>query len=181
MVYDRILISAEQLQKVIGNIAERVNAAYANTENCLALVALEGAKYFAADLLSKIEFPIDVEYIKASSYLGGTESTGTVKLANNSELPQKIAGKNILIIDDIYDTGHTLSTLLTWVKDCRPETIQTCVLLEKEISHDKQLKIDFLGTTVEDAFVIGYGLDYKNQYRELPFIAELSAEHINDE
>ena len=179
MVYSRILITEEQLQHITTALSQKLNTAYANTENCLALVILEGAKYFAKDLFDKIEFPIDVEYVKASSYLGGTHSTGEVSLESNDDLPQKIAGKNILIIDDIYDTGHTLSKLMVWIQNCHPADVKTCILLEKEIPHDQTAEIDFLGTTIEDAFVIGYGLDYDNQYRELPFIAELSAEYID--
>ena len=180
MVYSRILITQEQLQNIVTTLSQQLKTAYADTDNCLALVILEGAKYFAKDLLDKIEFPIDVQYIKASSYLGGTHSTGEVSLESNDDLPQKIAGKNILIIDDIYDTGHTLSKLMVWIQNCHPADVKACILLEKEIPHDKMIDIDFLGTTVEDAFVIGYGLDYDNQYRDLPFIAELSPEHIGE-
>ena len=179
VVYDRILISTEQLQQVIGEMARQVNTACAGKEDCLALVILEGAKYFAEDLLKKIDFPLDVEFMKASSYLG-TQSSGTVNLENANALPTKIAGKHVLIIDDIYDTGRTLSKLLDWVKGCGAAEVKTCILLEKEIAHDVPIDIDFLGTMVEDAFVIGYGLDYNHQYRELPFIAELAAEHIHE-
>lgn len=180
VVYDRILISREQLKQIVDTMACRVNAVYAEKENCLALVILEGAKYFAADLLKEIDFPLDVEFVKASSYLGGTESTGTVNLENADALPQKIAGKHVLIIDDIYDTGRTLSKLVKWAKDCGAADVKTCILLEKEITHDVELDIDFLGTTVEDVFVIGYGLDYNHQHRELPFIAELAQASIED-
>lgn len=181
MVYNRILITREQLQAVVSNVAERVNAAYTQSSNCLALVILEGAKYFADDLLPKLDFPVEVAYIKASSYLGGTQSSGKVALNSKDSLSQKIKGRNVLIIDDIYDTGHTLSKLLKWVKSCGAADVKTCILLEKEIPHAKEVTIDFLGTTVEDAFVIGYGLDYNHQYRELPFIAELAEEHIDSE
>ncbi len=180
MVYNRILITQQQLLHIVTNMSQKINAAYADTDNCLALVILEGAKYFANDLLAKIEFPIEVEFIKASSYLGGTQSTGNVQLQECDDLPQKIAGKNILLIDDIYDTGRTLSKLLKWLDSCNPADVKTCILLEKEIPHEEIIDIDFLGTTVEDAFVIGYGLDYENQYRDLPFIAELSPEHIDE-
>ena len=91
---------------------------------------------------------------------------------------EKIRGKNILLIDDIYDTGLTLHRILEWLNDCGPESIRTCVLLEKEIDHAKKINIDFLGTTIENVFAIGYGLDYEGHYRELPFIAELSEERI---
>ena len=87
---------------------------------------------------------------------------------------EKVHGNNILLIDDIYDTGLTLSHILKWLSDCEPATVKTCVLLEKEVEHANTIDIDFLGTTIEDVFAIGYGLDYEGRYRELPFIGELS-------
>ena len=131
-------------------------------------------------MLAKLDFGIEVEYIKANSY-SGIHSTGTVKTDKNDTLKEKIRRKNILLIDDIYDTGLTLSHILDWLNGCRPESVTTCVLLEKEIEHLKKIDIDFLGTKIEDVFIIGYGLDFNGQYRELPFIGELAAEHIESE
>lgn len=180
MEYERVLISTEKLQETVAQLAAQINAAYVNTENVMALVILEGAKYFAADLLEQLSFSIETEYLKASSYLGTTQSCGTANLETTDDLQSKIRGKNILIIDDIYDTGRTLSNLLEWINNCNPQSVKTCVLLEKEIPHDEDIAIDFLGTTVADAFVIGYGLDFDGQYRELPFIAELASERIEE-
>ena len=179
MVYRRILISTEALQGLVAAMAERLDAAYAGTPRCLVLVALEGARYFAGDLLSQVNFPVEVAYIKASSY-HGTRSTGTVQLANHEALAQTLAGRDILIIDDIYDTGRTLAALLAWVRQHGPRSVKTCVLLEKDIPHAETVDIDFLGTTVEDIFVIGYGLDHNHRYRELPFVAELATEDAGD-
>ena len=179
MMDDNILVSTEQLEKIICDLAEEVSLAYENTDDLVALVLLEGAKYFANDLLSKMDLPFDVEYLKVSSYFG-TTSTGIVTLNGHDDLQVKIRNKNILVIDDIYDTGHTLSNLLAWLEQCGPQSVKTCVLLEKLIEHDKPAAIDFLGTTIEDVFVIGYGMDHDEQYRELPFIAELSSELIEE-
>lgn len=171
----RILITAEQLEKIVFDLSTKINAAYQQTDNCLALVVLNGAKYFARDLLAKLNFPFEVEAIKASSY-SGHHSTGQVSIDTKNALKEKIRGNNILLIDDIYDTGLTLSRMLDWLSDCHPNTIATCVLLEKKIKHTQAIDIDFLGTTIEDVFAIGYGLDFNEQYRELPFIGELSAD-----
>ncbi len=173
----RILISTEQLERVVSRLAQKINSAYRDKDDCLALVMLDGAKYFAEDLLAKLDFGLEIESIKASSY-SGTHSTGTVKTDKNDTLKEKIRNKNILLIDDIYDTGLTLSHILEWLNDCQPKSVATCVLLEKEIEHTKKINIDFLGTKIEDAFIIGYGLDFNEQYRELPFIGELSTEHV---
>ena len=177
MPYSRILVSTEQLDQIVSDLARNIRSAYQDRDNCLALVMLDGAKYFAEDLLTKLDFPLEVEYVKASSY-SGTHSTGTVTIDEKDTLGDKLCGKNILLIDDIYDTGLTLSRVLEWLNDCQPKTIRTCVLLEKEIVHTKKIEIDFLGTKIEDVFIIGYGLDFEEQYRELPFIGELSADII---
>ena len=177
MPYSRILVSTEQLEQVVSHLARKVRSTYQNMDNCLALVIGDGAKYFAEDLLAKLDFPLEVECVKASSY-SGINSTGTVTIDEKNALRGKICGKNILLIDDIYDTGLTLSRILEWLNDCQPESIATCVLLEKEIEHTKKINIDFLGMKIEDVFAIGYGLDFEGQYRELPFIGELSAEII---
>jgi len=177
MPYSRILISTEQLERVVSHLARKVHSAYQSVDNSLALVMLDGAKYFAEDLLAKLDFPLEVEYVRAASY-SGTNSTGTVTIDNKDALKEKFCGKNILLIDDIYDTGLTLSRVLEWLNDCQPETVTTCVLLEKEIEHTKKIGIDFLGMKIEDVFAIGYGLDFEGQYRELPFIGELSADII---
>jgi hypoxanthine phosphoribosyltransferase len=172
--YERILISSEQVQQTVRRMAGQINTYYAGADGVVALVILEGAKYFARDLLAGVDFPIQAEYLGASSYKGGTRSTGTVELKESRMLRQKIAGKRILLIDDIYDSGLTLAAVQDWVRACGPADVKTCVLLEKQIPHRKQIAVDFLGLRIEDAFVIGYGLDYQGRYRELPFVAVLS-------
>lgn len=180
MEHERILISTEELQKTVACLAERINMAYANIDNVMALVILEGAKYFAKDLLEQLLFPIEVEHLKASSYQGTTQSSGVVNIETSQDLARKIRGKNILIVDDIYDTGRTLSHLLEWIENHDTKSIKTCVLLEKEIPHDENITINFLGTTVPDVFVVGYGLDFDGKHRELPFIVELAQERIEE-
>ena len=176
MVYERILINPQQIQEIVAKLAKDISAFYSG-EHITALVLLEGAKYFAEDLLAKIDLPFERENIQISSYCG-TASCGTVTIDIDDDLREKLSGKNILIIDDIYDTGKTLSALLRCLESCRPQSIKTCVLLEKEIAHDKKIGIDFPGLKVPDVFVIGYGLDFNGKHRELPFIAELASEHI---
>jgi hypoxanthine phosphoribosyltransferase len=173
MPCDRILLNPEQLSQIVSRLAKEISATYHDTDDCLALVVLEGARYFANDLLKQANFSMDTEYIKASSY-SGTRSTGNVTIDRQDSLKAKIRGKNILLIDDIYDTGLTLSRILEWLRNCGAESIKTCVLLEKQINHKKDIKLDFVGTAIEDEFLIGYGLDFEGQYRDLPFIGVLS-------
>lgn len=167
-------MNTEQLSRIVSRLAREVSAAYHNTDDCLALVVLEGARYFANDLLKQLSTPMDIEFITASSY-SGVNSTGNVVIDKNDSLKANIRGKNILLIDDIYDTGLTLSRILGWLSECGAKSVKTCILLKKQINHTKKIKIDFLGTSIEDEFVVGYGLDFDGQYRDLPFIGVLAA------
>jgi len=165
----RILLNTDQLSGIVSRLARDISAAYPHQDHSLALVVLEGARYFANDLLKQLHPPIDTAYIKASSY-SGVNSTGNVIINTQDWLKETIHGKNILLIDDIYDSGLTLWRILDWLRECGASSVQTCVLLEKQINHTKDITIDFLGTPVADEFIIGYGLDYNGRYRDLPYI-----------
>jgi hypoxanthine phosphoribosyltransferase len=174
MPYSRIVLSADQLSRIVSRLAQDISAAYHHQDNRLALVVLEGARYFADDLLKQLNPPMDTAYIRASSY-SGVNSTGNVVMDALDSLKTTIHGKNILLIDDIYDSGVTLWRILDWLTECGARSVKTCVLLEKQIKHKKDIKIDFLGTPIADEFIIGYGLDFDGQYRDLPFIGVLAA------
>mgnify|MGYP001816725508 CR=1 FL=1 len=177
MPYKEVLLDTEQLKQIVSRLTHEIASAFQDKNDCLALVVMDGAKYFADDLLAGLNIAIDVEYIKASSYKG-TSSTGHVTIEDAQSLKDRIRGKNILLIDDIYDTGLTLSHIIQWLNEHNPQSIQTCVLLEKRHKHDKIVNVDFIGTQIEDAFIVGYGLDFNGQYRELPCIGVLSDEII---
>jgi hypoxanthine phosphoribosyltransferase len=176
--YDRILIREEELDETVTALAERLNAAYVTSEPVAAVVLLEGARRFAEDLFKKLIFTVEVHYIKASSYSGTTSSTEGVRIEGADGLADALGGRDVLVIDDIYDTGRTLACVLERLSAYGAKSLRTCVLLEKAIEHEKPLTIDFLGRTVEDAFAVGYGLDYNGKLRDLPFIAALKADHI---
>jgi len=172
--YERIIVSAERLAQTVERLASELNTAYAQEDNVVALVILEGARIFASDLLGQVRFPVQVEFLSASSYRGTTQSSGNVRLQGHLDLAGKIRGRKVLLIDDIYDTGLTLAAVQEWLGTCGPADVKTCVLLEKKIPHQKPAAIDFLGLTIEDCFVIGYGLDYQGRFRDLPFVAALA-------
>lgn len=174
MIYKRILISQQQIQTAVERLAREITVHY-TSRPFVALTLMEGARYFARDLLGKVSIPFQQQFLKVSSYHGIT-SGDSVTLEDSTEIQKQLFCKDILIIDDIYDTGKTLFRLLEWLETCNPRSIRTCVLLEKEIPHIKNIRIDFLGMTVEDVFVIGYGMDFNGHYRELPFIAEFASE-----
>ncbi len=178
MIYKRILISQQQIQTAVQRLAAQISDYYAGRP-FVALTLLEGARYFARDLQKHMSVPFEQQCLKVSSY-HGTTSGDSVTLQLNPDIRDQFYHKDMLIIDDIYDTGKTLSRLLEWLKTCHPADIKTCVLLEKQMPHIHSIPIDFLGMTVENVFVIGYGMDFNGRCRELPFIAELDAESIEE-
>ncbi|MCE5186665.1 MAG: hypoxanthine phosphoribosyltransferase [Planctomycetaceae bacterium] len=177
--YNRILVSEEQLEQTVRDLARRLNDSYPVNEPATAVVLLEGARRFAEDLLKHLVFTVEVRYLKASSYYGSTESSELVCIEDSEKTGGQIAGRNVLVIDDIYDTGRTLAHVLDWIRTRQPKSVKTCVLLEKRVRHEKQITIDFGGLEVDNAFVIGYGLDYDGKFRDLPFVAALPDDFEN--
>lgn len=174
MGYDRIIVSAEEIQNTVLEMSEDINRAYSGIEKLVVVVVLEGARPFANDLVKLLDMVVEVVYIKASSYMGGTSSSGKVKIQKETDLEQRLAGRDVLIVGDIYDTGLTLGKVTKSLAAYRPKSMRICVLLEKTIKHLVEVPINFVGLKIDDLFVIGYGLDYNEKYRELPFIATLS-------
>lgn len=178
MPCSKIIATEQQLEEIVSRLAGEISSDLLHPDHCLAIVALEGAQTFATDLLEKLDCSIETKYIKAASYRQ-THSTGKVTIQKDNMLIQKICGRDILLIDDIYDTGLTLCELLKWIDSCQPKSIRTCVLLEKQIEHIQNIRIDYLGMKVEDNFVVGYGLDFDGQFRNLPYLGILSEEILS--
>lgn len=167
----RVLVNQEQIQKYIEAVASKISGKYAGNDNLMMIVLLEGARRFSDDMLKYIAFAPQVEYITASSYLGGTETTGKVKII--SDIDDKIAGRDVLLVDDIYDTGLTLKAVTEYIEKHNPKSLATCVLMEKAKKHRQAIPVDFCGFKIEDSFLIGYGLDFDGKYRDLEFIASM--------
>ena len=179
MKYDKIVIDQKRIERCVSKLAKEISLEYNNIDNVMLLVILNGARKFARDLVDQINLEFDIDYITASSYQGGTLTTGNVTIS--SQIDSKIEGKNILIIDDIFDTGLTLNAVINHVKKYNPNSVKTCVLLKKNKTHKINIPIDFMGQDVEDSFLVGYGLDYKEKYRQLPVIVAVnSTERIKD-
>lgn len=148
-------------------------------EELTVVVVLNGSLIFAADLLRRIELPLKLDCIRASSYYGGTESTGQVEFPA-AVLPD-IVGRHVLIVDDILDTGRTLHALCHWLRASGPLSVEICVLLEKAKARAEEVSAAYVGFQVGDEFVVGYGLDYRERYRNLPFIGTLRPEVIESD
>jgi len=165
------LISIETIQKKVKEIGERITKDYEGKDIAVVCV-LKGAVIFLSDLLREIKSSrLTVEFIRLSSYEGGTKSTGVVKVT--SDLTQSVQGKHLIIVEDIVDTGLTLHFLTQNLMLKKPESIEVCTLLEKPSNIAKPITIKYKCFEIPDKFVIGYGLDYEGRYRNLPYIGVL--------
>lgn len=164
----KVLIDEEKLSKRIEELAIQISKDY-NSEEIILVCILKGAVYFAVDLSKKItNSEVILEFMKASSYGSGTESSGKVEL--KIDLSSNIEGKNVIIIEDILDTGYTLDYLYDYLKSKNPKTLKICVLLDKKERREKDINVDYTGFEIENKFIVGYGLDYEDKYRNLPYI-----------
>ena len=168
----RIMISSEEIQAKVKQLGEKINAHYAQSDKELVLIGLlRGSVIFMADLCRAIEKPHELDFMTVSSYGGGTVSTRDVKILK--ELDGEIHGKDVLVVEDIIDSGNTLSKVVEMLKTHNPNSIELCTLVSKPSRREIDLVVKFLGFEVEDRFIVGYGLDFDQKYRHLPFIGEI--------
>lgn len=168
----RVLIDAHAIQARVAELGQDISSIYQNSDGLMMVGILKGALYFLADLSRAISLPVKIDLITASSYIG-TQSSGTVAILN--DLNAKINGKDVLIVEDIVDTGYTLNALQQRLRTHNPRSLRICSLLDKPSRRKVPVPIDFIGFTIPDHFVIGYGLDHEQAYRNLPYIAILNA------
>ncbi|NLM17225.1 MAG: hypoxanthine phosphoribosyltransferase [Candidatus Riflebacteria bacterium] len=166
-IIGQILLSEETIAKRIKEMANQITKDF-NGESIVAIVVMRGAFFFASDLCKQIKLPMKLDFLSASSYGDGQETSGKVKLANS--LREDITGKNVLIIDDMIDTGKTMKKLIDYLKAFNPKSIKLCVLCEKKSNNTEHITPDYCGFDIEDHFLIGYGLDYKGFLRNIPYI-----------
>ena len=168
---DRILYEAEAIQRRIEELAARITEDYRGKELTVVAV-LTGALIFTADLLRRVPLPLKLDCVSVASYHGATETSGEVKFDQLS-LPD-IGGRHVLIVDDILDSGLTLDAIMAkFQRECAPLSVRICVLLSKQRRRRKEIAADYVGFEIEDEFVVGYGMDYLERYRNLPFIGVL--------
>ena len=165
-----ILFSEEQLKDRVAEIAAQIDRDYAGKELMLVSV-LRGSFIFMADLVRAITVPCTVDFMAVSSYGAGTVSSGQVQITK--DLSEDITGRHLLVVEDILDSGNTLSYLLEVLRARKPASIRLCTLLYKPERRVKPVQLDYTGFTIPDAFVVGYGLDYDEHYRNLPYIGVL--------
>lgn len=163
----KILIEEEKLQKRIEELAEQINQDYIGEEIILICI-LKGSIFFTVDLAKKLKNDIKIEFMQVSSYGQETISSGKIDL--KLEITGDVQGKDVIIVEDIIDTGETLDYLNQYIKQKKPSTLKICTLLDKPERRRKKIDVDYIGFTIPDKFVIGYGLDYDEYYRNLRYI-----------
>lgn len=164
----KVLIDEEELNTRIKQMADKISEDYKNEEIVLVCI-LRGAVYFAIDLSKKIKDSVVIlDFMRASSYGNSKETSGNVELM--IDLSTNIENKNVIIVEDIIDSGYTLNYLYDYLKKKNPKTLKICVLLDKKERRQKDIKIDYTAFEVENKFIVGYGLDYENKYRNLPYV-----------
>ena len=167
---ERVLLSEEQLQQRVRELGEEISKEYAGKE-ILMIGVLRGAVMFMADLARAITVPVMIDFMAVSSYGTSTSSSGIVRILK--DLDEEVAGKHVLIVEDIIDSGLTLSYLVDNIKSRQPASVRICTLLNKPERRKVDLEVNYNGFVVPDEFVVGYGLDYAEKYRNLPFIGIL--------
>ena len=164
----RVLLGEEEVNKRINEVAEQINKDYEGKEVHLICI-LKGGVFFTCELAKRITVPVTMDFMQCSSYGGDTKSSGIVRIVK--DLDESIEGKEVIIIEDIIDSGRTLAYLIEILKQRGPKSIHLCTLLDKpERRVKKQVHVDYTCFTIPDEFVVGYGLDYDQKYRNLPYI-----------
>jgi hypoxanthine phosphoribosyltransferase len=165
-----IVVSSQQLQQRVVELGAQITADYAG-DSLLLVGVLKGALFFLADLMRAIDVPVEVDFMAVASYGSATDSSGVVRILK--DLDGAIAGRQVLIVEDIVDSGLTLQYLLRNLGSREPATLGVCALLTKPSRREVDLPIRYVGFEIPDAFVVGYGLDFGERHRNLPFVATL--------
>src|SRR5262245_52704320 len=172
----RILLTAEQIQSSVERLAAEIREREAGRPLTV-IAVMTGSIIFLADLVRKLDMPLRIGVIQARSYTG----TERGALSVNADMLPEVAGRDVLVIDDIFDKGHTLVEVLSFLDALRPRSVRTAVLVLKQGKQRVSLRPDYVGFEIPDVFVVGYGLDYNDAYRNLPYLAALEPHDIEEE
>ena len=166
-------LTEEQIEQRVRELGAEISKVYGDEPVCLICI-LKGSVFITCELAKRITSPVEIEFMSVSSYGSGTSSSGVVRIVN--DLGTSIEGKNVLVIEDIIDSGRTLSYLLENLKTRNPKTLRLCTLLDKPDRRVVDVNVDYVGFVIPDEFVVGYGLDYDQKYRNLPYIGFVEIE-----
>ena len=163
----KVLVSEQEVDARIEELGKKISEDYAGKQVHLICI-LKGGVFFMCELAKRITVPVSMDFMSVSSYGDGTKSSGIVKIAK--DLDESMEGKNVIIIEDIIDSGRTLSYLMDVLQKRQPKSMKLCTLLDKPDRRIVDVKVDYVGFEIPDEFVVGYGLDYAQKYRNLPYI-----------
>ena len=163
----RVLLTEEEVNKKISEVAAQINKDYEGKEVHLICI-LKGGVFFTCELAKRLTIPVSLDFMSVSSYGSDTKSSGVVKIAK--DLDESLEGKDVLVVEDIIDSGRTLSYLLEILAKRGPKSMKLCTLLDKPDRRVREVKVDYTGFVIPDEFIVGYGLDYAQKYRNLPYI-----------
>jgi hypoxanthine phosphoribosyltransferase len=166
----RVLIPRAEVASAVARLAAQISRDYFD-KNPLLIGILKGSFVFMADLIRQLDFPLELDFIRLSSYGGGTRSSGSVRV--EQRLRSVVRARHVLVVEDIVDTGITVAFLMDYLKKKRPASLALCALLDKPSRRRVSIAIDYLGITVPDRFLVGYGLDFNEKYRNLPDVCVL--------
>ncbi|MGB5296936.1 MAG: hypoxanthine phosphoribosyltransferase [Thermoanaerobaculia bacterium] len=166
-----VLISRQRLEERVAELAQEINRDYADTELLVCIGVLKGSVFFMVDLLKQVEVPVAVDFFQTTSYVG-TSARGEVRIRKDLDL--FIRDRDVLLVEDIVDTGYTLRTILDLLRFRGAKSVKLCALLDKIEAREVDVPIDYSGFQIGNVFVVGYGLDFDERYRNLPFIGTLA-------
>lgn len=166
-------LTEEQIGERVKELGAQISAEYGDEAVCLICI-LKGSVFFTCELAKRITSPVEIEFMSVSSYGSGTQSSGVVRIVN--DLVTSIEGKNVIVIEDIIDSGRTLNYLLENLKTRNPKSLKLCTLLDKPDRRVVDVAVDYVGFEIPDEFVVGYGLDYDQKYRNLPYVGFVEIE-----
>jgi len=166
-----VMISTEEINQKLDELAERINAHYANADKLLMVGLLKGSVVFMADLCRRIKGHVEIDFMSVSSYGNAMTSSRDVKILK--DVQSEIADRDVLIVEDLIDSGNTLNKVREMLLLREPKSLTLCTLLDKPDRREVDVPVDFVGFTIPDEFVVGYGIDYAEQYRNLPYIAKV--------
>lgn len=169
---ERILVSEEEIEEIVKRIAAQVDKDFEGTD-MLMVGLLKGSICFMADLMKALKCDFKIDFVVASSYADGTESSGTVNIIK--DVSQSVEGKDILIVEDIIDSGNTLNFMLKYFEAKKANSVRIATLLDKPDRRKVEIPVDYVGKVIPDEFVVGYGLDYAENYRTLPYVGILKS------
>ncbi|MGA7678431.1 MAG: hypoxanthine phosphoribosyltransferase [Dehalococcoidia bacterium] len=160
----RVLIPQDKIRQAVAKLAAEIRRDYQGKQPLL-IGILKGSFVFMADLVRELGLPVEVDFVKLSSYGSGTETSGKVKVVQGLKTP--IKGRDVLVVEDIVDTGLTVSFLMNYLRKKKPASLRLCALTDKPSRHEVPVTIDYLGFTVPDKFIVGYGIDWNEKFRHL--------------